>query len=198
VTEVSDGLYLWLHQRNGPDPPVLHRVDLQRVRGRLAELGVADPADMAPYLAGLQRTLWWVRQWFRFTEALPGEIEGRPVWLVEGRWPPGTLAFLLPERAELDRRPEGIQPEDLPDGVPWAVRLAVGRSDLLPRRLELLAIPGPRPVAAGPVEVITAIEFVEVELDGPVDPTAFFYQPANEGLIDLTDAMVKSLGSLRP
>jgi hypothetical protein len=198
VTEVSDGLYLWLHQRNGPDPPVLHRVDLQRVRGRLAELGVADPADMAPYLAGLQRTLWWVRQWFRFTEALPGEIEGRPVWLVEGRWPPGTLAFLLPERAELDRRREGIQPEDLPDGVPWAVRLAVGRSDLLPRRLELLAIPGPRPVAAGPVEVITAIEFVEVELDGPVDPTAFFYQPANEGLIDLTDAMVKSLGALRP
>jgi hypothetical protein len=53
-------------------------------------------------------------------------------------------------------------------------------------------------VAAGPVDVIMAIEFVEVEIDGPVDPTAFYYQPASEGLIDLTEAMVKSLGPLRP
>jgi hypothetical protein len=82
--------------------------------------------------------------------------------------------------------------------MPWAVRLAVGRGDLLPQRLEFLAIPGPRPVAAGPVDVIMAIEFVEVEIDGPVDPTAFYYQPASEGLIDLTEAMVKSLGPLRP
>lgn len=198
VTEVSDGLYLWLHQRNGPDPPLLYRADIRRVRGRLAEMDVADPTDTAPYLAGLQRTLWWVRQWFRFTEAVPGEIEGRPVWLVEGRWPAGMVVFLLPELAELDKRPGGLQPEDLPDGVPWAVRLAVGQSDLLPQRLEFLAIPGPRPVAAGPVDVVMAIEFVEVEIDGPIDPTAFYYQPASEGLIDLTDAMVKSLGPLRP
>jgi hypothetical protein len=198
VTEVSDGLYLWLHQRNGPDPPLLHRVDIRRVRGRLTEVGVADPTDTAPYLAGLQRTLWWVRQWFRFTEAVPEEIEGRPVWMVEGHWPPGMLALLLPELAELDKRPGGLQPEDLPDGMPWAVRLAVDRGDLLPQRLEFLAIPGPRPVAAGPVDVIMAIEFVEVEIDGPVDPTAFYYQPASEGLIDLTEAMVKSLGPLRP
>jgi hypothetical protein len=198
LTEVSDGLYCWLHQRNGPDPPLLHRVDLRRVRGRLAEIGVADPTDTAPYLAGLQRTLWWVRQWLRFTEALPGEIDGRPVWIVEGRWPPETLAILLPGLAGIENRPAGLQPEDLPDGLPWAVRLAVGRSDLLPQRLEFLAIPGARPVAAGPVDVIMAIEFVEIEIDGPVDPTAFYYQPATEGLIDLTDAMVKSLGPMRP
>jgi hypothetical protein len=198
LTEVSDGLYCWLHQRNGPDPPLLHRVDLRRVRGRLAEMGVADPTDTAPYLAGLQRTLWWVRQWLRFTEAVPGEIDGRPVWVVEGRWPPETLAILLPELAGIENRPAGLQPEDLPDGLPWAVRLAVGRSDLLPQRLEFLAIPGARPVAAGPVDVIMAIEFVEIEIDGPVDSTAFYYQPATEGLIDLTDAMVKSLGPMRP
>jgi hypothetical protein len=198
VTEVSDGLFCWLHKRNGPDRPQLHRIDLQRVRGRLTELGVADPADAAPYLAGLQRSLWWIRQWFRFTEAVPAEIEGRPVWLVEGRWPPGAVGLFLPALAEADKRPGGAQPEELPDGVPWIVRLAVGRSDLLPQRLEFLAIPGPRPVAAGPVEPIMAIEFLEIQLDGPVDPTAFYYQPASEELIDLTDVVVRTIGPLRP
>jgi hypothetical protein len=198
VTEVSDGLFCWLHRRNGPDPSQLFRIDLQRVRGRLTELGVADPADVAPYLAGLQRSLWWIRQWFRFAEAAPAEIEGRPVWIVEGHWPPGAVPLFPPARAEADKRPGGVQPEELPDGVPWIVRLAVGRSDLLPQRLDFLAVPGPRPVAAGPVEVIMALEFLEIELDGPVDPTAFYYQPASEELIDLTDALVRTIGPLRP
>jgi len=198
VTEVSDGLFCWLHQRNGPDPPLLYRVDIQRVRGRLAELGVADPNDTAAYLGGLQRTLSWIRQWFRFAEAVPGDIGGLPVWMVEGRWPPETLVSMLPQLAEADKRPGGIQPEDLPDGVPWMVRLAVGRSDLLPYRLEFLAIPGERPVAAGPPEVIMAIEFLEIEVDAAVDATAFYYQPASEELIDLTGVMLKTMAPMRP
>ena len=198
VTEVSDGLFCWLHQRNGPDPPLLYRVDIQRVRGRLTELGVADPSDTAPYLGGLQRTLWWVRQWFRFAEAVPGEIEGVPVWLVEGRWPPETLVSMLPQLKEAEKQPGGIRPESLPDGVPWMVRLAVRRSDLLPQRLEFLAIPGERPVSAGPPEVIMAIEFLEIEVGAAVDATAFYYQPATEELIDLTGVLVKTLAPMRP
>ncbi|MFM7137674.1 MAG: hypothetical protein ACKO1M_11485 [Planctomycetota bacterium] len=198
VTEVSDGLFCWLHQRNGPDPSLLYRIDIQRVRGRLTELGLADPNDTAPYLGGLQRTLWWNRQWFRFAGAVPGEIDGLPVWIVEGRWPPETLVSMLPQLADAAKRPGGVQPEDLPDGVPWMVRLAVGRSDLLPRRLEYLAIPGERPVAAGPPEVIMAIEFLEIEVDAPVDATAFYYQPATEELIDMTGTLVKTLQAMRP
>lgn len=198
VTEVSDGLFCWLHQRNGPDRPLLHRVDIQRVRGRLAELKVDDPSDTAAYLGGLQRTLWWVRQWFRFNAAVPGELNGLPVWVVEGRWPPGTLGTLLPQLAAAEKRPAGVQPEELPDGVPWNVRLAISQSDLLPHRLEFLAIPGDRPVTAGPLEVIMALDFMEIEIDGPVDATAFYYQPASEELIDLTDVVLRTMAPARP
>lgn len=198
VTEVSDGLFCWLHQRNGPDRPLLHRIDIQRVRGRLAELKVGDPSDTAPYLGGLQRSLWWIRQWFRFGAAVPGEVAGLPVWVVEGHWPPGTLGTLLPQLAAAEKRPDGVQPQELPDGVPWTVRLAISQSDLLPQRLEFLAIPGDRPVAAGPLDVIMALEFLEIEIDAPVDATAFYYQPASEELIDLTDVVLKTMAPTRP
>ena len=197
IAEISDGLFCWMHRRFGPNPTTLHRIDIQRVRSRLVELNSPDPADAARYLGGLQRVLFSARQWFAFVDAVPGELEGRPVWLVEGRWDPVPLAALQPTRAEAARQPGGIRPEQLPDGMPWAIRFAIGRSDLLPYRLEYLAIPGPRPVG-GTVEPIGVIDLVEIELNGPVDATAFFYQPATEGLIDITDPYVRMLGLMRP
>lgn len=196
ITEVSDGIFCWLHRRIGPDPAMLHRIDIQRIRNRLEELGAPDPADAAPYLGGLQRNLWWIRQWFRFQEAVVAEIEGRPVWIVEGRWQPEILKALLPDVAA---GPEGeIRPEQLPDGFPWAVRLAVGQSDLLPCRFEFLGVPGERPVAPAPPEPIAVVELLEIVLDGDVDATAFYYQPASEELVDITGQTVKTLGLMRP
>ena len=198
ITEVSDGIFCWLHRRIGPDPASLHRIDIQRVRSRLEELGAPDPADTAPYLGGLQRNLWWIRQWFRFQEAVAGDIEGRPVWIVEGRWQPEVLKFLLPDVVAA-AGPEGeISPEQLPDGFPWAVRLAVGQSDLLPARFEFLGVPGARPVAPTPPEPIVVVEFLEIVLDGDVDATAFYYQPASEELVDFTNQTVKLMGLMRP
>ncbi len=198
TTEVSDGLFFWSHRRISDAPPELQRIDIQRVRSRLEELKIPDPHETAPYLGGLQRFLGWTRQWFWFKEAVPGEIEGVPVWIVTGRTPPGVLALVIPELAEAAKKPDGIRPESLPDGWPWEVRMAVDRSDLLPRRLEFLGIPGTRPVPAGEIVPIAVIEFVEIELDGPVDSAAFFYQPATEGLIDITDHHIKLLAPLRP
>jgi len=198
ITEVCDGLFCWTDRREGEEPPTLHRVDVQRVRAQLEKLKAPDPADTAPYLGGLQRNLWWIRQWFQFTSASAAELDGRPVWVVEGTWPSASLPSLLPELAEAAGKPGGLQPEELPDGVPWAVRFTIGRDDLLPRRYEFLAIPGPRPVAAGPVEPIAVVDLLEIELNGPVDTTAFYYQPASEGLIDITDFWVSSLGLMRP
>ncbi len=198
ITEVSDGLFFWSHRRISDAAPELHRVDIQRVRSRLEELKVPEPQETAPYLGGLQRFLWWTRQWFWFKEAVPGEISGVPVWFVAGRTPQEALGQVMPELAEAAKQPGGIRPENLPDGWPWEVRFAVGRSDLLPRQVEFLGIPGKRPVAAAEVEPVAVIEFVEIEINGPVDHTAFFYQPATEGLIDLTDQHVKMMGKLRP
>ncbi len=198
IAEICDGLFCWLHRRAGPDPPTLHRIDVQRVRNRLEELGAVDPGDTAMYLGGLQRVLWSARQWFDFSEAVPGELEGRPVWFVEGRWNPLPLAALQPAQAEAARQPGGIRPDQLPDGMPWAIRFAIGRSDLVPYRLEYLAIPGPRPATGRDVEPIGVIDLVEIEFNASVDPTAFFYQPATEGLIDITDPYARMLGLMRP
>jgi hypothetical protein len=196
-TEVSDGLFCWTHRHNGEEPASLQRVDVRRVRSKLAELKAADAADGASYLGGLQRTIRLLRHWFRFSKATPVDLDGQPVWFVEGRWFSDFLPIVLPQLKDRAAAEGGIRASDLPDGMPWEVRIAIGRNDLVPRRIEWLAIPGPRPVSDGPLEPIAVMDFHDIEIDGPVDPTAFFYQPASEGLEDVTEMTVKSLGLMR-
>jgi len=197
LTEVSDGLFCWTHRHNGNEQATLQRVDVRRVRSRLAELKAPEAADGTVYLGGLQRTLRLLRHWFRFTQATPGDLDGVPVWIIDGNWPTELLTYVLPELKDRAATPEGIGPADLPDGTPWSVRLCISRNDLLPRRVEWLAIPGPRPVAAATPEPIAVMDLHDVELDGQVDATAFFYQPATEGLVDVTEMYVNGLGLMR-
>ena len=197
LTEVSDGLFCWMHQHNGEEPATLQRIDVRRVRGKLSALKAPDAADGTAYLGGLQRTLRLLRHWFRFSEATPGDLEGTPVWIVQGNWAPDHLGIVLPELKDRIKQPGGVGPADLPDGVPWSIRLSIGKSDLVPRRIEWLAIPGRRPVADATPEPIGVMDLHDVELNGPVDATAFFYQPATEGLIDITEMYVNGLGLMR-
>lgn len=197
VTEVCDGLFCWLHHDFGEEPARLERIDVRRIRARLAELGAPDAADGAAYLGGLQRSLRLLRHWMRFTKATPGDIDGQPVWIVEGRWPPENLALILPDMKDRITGPAGIRPADLPDGVPWEARLWIGRGDLLLHRVEWLAVPGPRPVDDSPPEPIAVLDLHDIEVGGSVDATAFFYQPATEGLADITEMQVKGLGLMR-
>jgi hypothetical protein len=41
------------------------------------------------------------------------------------------------------------------------------------------------------------LDLYDAEINGPVDATAFFYQPATEGLIDVTEMYVTTLGLMR-
>jgi hypothetical protein len=41
------------------------------------------------------------------------------------------------------------------------------------------------------------MDFHDAEIDGPIDPTAFFYQPASAGLMDVTEREVNSLQLMR-
>jgi outer membrane lipoprotein-sorting protein len=197
VTEVCDGLFCWLYRHLGQEPARLERIDVRRIRARLAELKAPDAADGAAYLGGLQRVLRLVRHWLRFTKATPGDLDGQPVWIVEGSWPPENLALILPELKDRVAGGAVPGPADLPDGVPWEVRFWIGRGDLLLRRVEWLAVPGVRPVTDAAAEPIAVLDLHDIEVGGPVDATAFFYQPATEGLIDITDMQVKGLGLMR-
>jgi hypothetical protein len=198
LLEVCDGLFAWSYKRTGPQPPYLERLDVRRIRERLRQLKIADETAISPYLGGIQRTLALVRDWFRFVAVEPVAIDDLPVWRIEGRWHPEALMLLLPAQKEAIMQPGGVRAEDLPDGMPWSVRLSIGKRDLFPFRIEWLAIPGRRPVAGREPEPIAVLELYEVRLGEPVDAAAFVYKPAIEGLIDLTDTHVKHVGPLRP
>jgi len=198
LVEVCDGLFAWTFRHYGTDPPQLERLDVRRVREKLGQLQAPEPVTASPYLGGLQRSFSSLRQWFRFVSAEPAEIDGLPVWVVAGRWNPDWLNAILPDLAAAARRPGGITPAELPDGLPWSVRFCIGRGDMVPYRVEWLALPGPRPIAGGEAETVAVLDLQEVRIGGPVDAGAFVYRPAAEGLIDMTDAHVAGLGLMRP
>lgn len=197
--EVCDGLFCWTYRRNGPETAVLQRVDVRRVLDQLGQLRAPEGVDPAPYLGGLPRMLWLLRESFRFNAATAADFGGTSVWVVEGAWVPERLAVLLPDCAAQAKQPDGVAAAALPDGMPWRIRLAIGRNDLLLRRVEWLGIPGPRPVAAAAVpEPIAVLDIDEPQRGGPVDTAGFFYQPATAGLMDVTEQHVKTLYLMRP
>lgn len=198
LLEVSDGLFAWSYRRIGPQPPQLERLDVRRIRDRLHQLKPADDAAISPYLGGVQRTLALLRDWFRFTTVEPATIDQLPVWRIEGRWCGECLAALLPALKDAATKPEGITAAELPDGMPWSVRLSIGKRDLFPFRIEWLAIPGRRPVTGREPEPVAVLELYDVRLGEPVDAAAFVYKPATEGLIDFTETRVKHLVPMRP
>ncbi len=198
LLEVSDGLFAWSYRRIGPQPPQLERLDVRRIRDRLRQLTPADDAPISPYLGGVQRTLALMRDWFRFTTVEPGAIDDLPIWKIEGRWCGECLALLLPSHKDAARKPGGITAAELPDGMPWGVRLSIGKRDLFPFRVEWLAIPGRRPVADREPEPVAVLELYDVRLGEPVDAAAFVYKPAIEGLQDFTETRVKHLTPMRP
>lgn len=198
LLEVCDGLFAWSYRRIGPQPPQLERLDVRRIRERLHQITATDDAPASPYLGGVQRTLSLVRDWFRFQTVEATTIDDLPVWRIDGRWCGECLALLLPSHKDAALKPGGITAAELPDGMPWSVRLSIGKRDLFPFRIEWLAIPGRRPVASQEPEPVAVVELYDVRLGEPVDAAAFVYKPAIEGLIDLTDTRVKHLAPLRP
>lgn len=198
LLEVCDGVFGWSYKRLGTNQPQLERIDVRRVREKLEQLQVIDRLGASPYLGGIQRSLALLRQWFRFDAVESATIDDVAAWSVMGHWHADSLAALLPEQAEAIKAAGGIAPAQLPDGMPWSVRLSIGKRDLFPFRIEWLAIPGRRPVTDAPPEPIAVLELYDIQLGGPVDASAFVYRPAIEGLIDITDGYVSSLTPLRP
>ncbi|MEI6239996.1 MAG: hypothetical protein WCR51_06380 [Planctomycetia bacterium] len=198
LLEVCDGLFLWNYRKLGMQPASVQRVDVQRVYEHLEKLKIGQRPSDGPYLGGIQRMLALVREWFRFTTVTADDLDGMPVWTADGTWNKPLLAGILPEKAEAINGTAGITAADLPEGMPWSVRLSIGRRELFPFRIEWLAIPGPRPVTATTPEAVAVFELYDVQLGEPIDTTAFVYKPAIDGLIDVTDQHLRELAPPRP
>jgi hypothetical protein len=199
--EVCDGVNLWSYRRWGEHPPEVHRVDVARVRQRVEKITHVNGSDapaITQHIGGVQRIITWLREWFFFDRAESAEIDGVPVWLVEGHWHPQQAARIFPELAERIDAEGTVPPDGLPDGVPWSVRLTIGKSALFPFRIEYFAVPGERPVADPRVVTVGVFELYDVQLGGPVDQTEFIYSPASETVIDTTDGHLGNVFGPRP
>ena len=197
VLDVCDGLFAWNFRRIGQNPPQVERIDVRRIRERLDTLGISHRQDQSAYLGGIQRHLGLLRQYFRFTSITPAAIDELPVWRIEGTWDRDTLAWIDKEKAEAIKSEAGVAPNELPDGMPYSVRLSISKRELFPVRVEWLAVPGRRPTPPAPLQVIAMMELYDVRIGEPVDVSAFVYKPATEGLTDITDGTLPQVQPLR-
>lgn len=201
VLEVCDGASFWTYKRWGDNPSEVHRVDVPRVRQRvenITHVSGADAPAITQHIGGVPRILAWLREWFLFERAESAEIDGMPIWLVEGHWNPTQLTRMFPDLADQFDDDKRAPPEALPDGVPWSVRLSIGKRELFPFRIEYFAVPGERPVADPRVETVGVFELYDVRLGEPVDQTAFIYSPASDAVIDTTNSHLGSIFGPRP
>lgn len=198
--EVSDGVAFWSFEKHGDLAPSINRVDLRSVRRKLEGFGPfsGDTVTLTPHLGGIQQILSRLREWFRFDRVESAMLGGEPAWTVEGRWNPEGLARVVPDRLR-ERVVDGsLEPSDLPEGMPWTVRVILGKRDLFPNRIEWFAVPGPRPATDDRLQVVGLLEFHEVHIGGSVDASAFVYRPAADGLSDATAAFLEGVHPLRP
>jgi hypothetical protein len=198
LLEVCDGLAFWSYQKNADLAPTVHRVDARRVRAALApaqgQQGQSVTSEAITHqLGGVQRTLSLIRERFRFAAVEPSEIDGMPIWRIEGRWDRDELVRAVPE---LKDHPADapIPPEALPKGLPWSVVLSLGKRELFPFRIEWFA----RAASGGDLERVAVVELYDVRIGEAIDATAFVYKPAAEGLMDVTDAFIAAMRPQRP
>ena len=195
LLEVCDGLAFWSYQKNADLAPTVHRVDARRVRAALAPAqGPSVTSEAITHqLGGVQRTLALIRERFRFAAVESSEIDGMPIWRIEGRWDRDELVKVVPELKD-QPADAAIPPEALPKGLPWSVVLSLGKRELFPFRIEWFARAG----SGGGLDRAALVELYDVRIGEAVDATAFVYKPAADGLMDVTDAFIAAMRPQRP
>jgi hypothetical protein len=178
---------------------MVSRVDLRPVRQALANAaGMTDPPDRWLTLGGLPKLLDDLCQHFEFAPARRDTIGSVPVWLVEGTLNRRALAG-PPVAGETTNRPK---PGELPEQLPAAVSLVLGRDEplpLFPYRIEFLREQPPEPgqsrtSRAARRKPVVTLEFYEIRATTAIDPTQFEYHATDEELQDHTDQFIERLG----
>ena len=125
------------------------------------------------------------------------------MWIVRGQLHPLRLAGMLPEQRDAILAGKAVQFDKLPKHIPERAVVMIGRDDLFPYRIELwrrlkpekktLGIRSPPPVDT----LLLAVELYEVQLDVPLDPRQFAYNPGAVQPVDNTANFLRSIG-LKP
>jgi hypothetical protein len=198
LMDISDGRYLWRY-RKLRDDQVLERVDLWRVNQALEEAGrTREPGQIAlwPGLGGLARLLGGLNSAFDFVSIEQTDLWGQRAWKLGGQWKRGKLEKLLPRQEAAIREGKPADLSDLAEHLPDRVVLFLSAEDLFPHRIEFhrRTVEDSDEMPAGTDRLIACIDFLEVNLNLPVDPARFMYSPGNVVFTDETDKVLEKLG----
>ncbi|REK15806.1 MAG: hypothetical protein DWQ37_08285 [Planctomycetota bacterium] len=192
VQHVCDGSRLWtLEELDGNRD--LGTVDLVRLRrGQPSSKGQPPSPTMWLSLGGLPRLLVHLQEAFVFDKVVESNLDDLCVLSVEGKWTRGKLAAWLPDQRQAIEKGEQPNLGPLTPNVPHRVVLHVGCDDRFPYRIEYW---GPADGQGGAEKLMVVLELYEVQIDAPVDPAQFVFQPP-EGVTprDRTDEYMRRFG----
>ncbi len=199
--QVADGQSLWTRQEVLGRTTLSH-IDLTRLRRALKkqEATAISPNLAWMALGGLPKLIFGLGQWFEFGKIEEGKLERFPVWIMRGEWKRNKLADMLPDQRGQILAGEAADLSKLPAQLPERVVLMIGRDDLFPYRLEYWRHVAPPAKVIGVKKppavdtLIVAMELYEVQLDVPLDPRQFAYNPGDQPAVDQTPAFLQSLG----
>lgn len=203
LIQVCDGRYLWLY-RALPDGESLDRVDVASVVNALRDADNLPQPEFVgawPGLGGLPRLLRGLYHSFHFTQVETDEFQAKdsaggthpvPLWKLTGRWRPERLVFAIPSQKQKILAGEPVDLSALPEHVPDEVVVYLGQTTLFPLRIEYRrkAFEGAKP---GDCRYLLVMDWVEVNLNVPVDPNRFLYHP---GQLEVNDATQQFLNTL--
>ncbi len=127
-----------------------------------------------------------------------GRFGERPVWIVEGIWKPEKLIEAVPDQKSNIETGRPLDLKRLPAQLPERIVLSIGQTDLFPYRIEYLrrksnstASGAGQGGAAPGYRSIVSMEWFDVQINRPIDPQKFVYQPT--GWTDGTEVFLKTL-----
>jgi len=201
LRQVSDGENLWIY-REVFDNRLLERIDLAQVRK--STTGVTNDAggfNGSGWLStdGLPSLLGGLARSFHFSAAKETTLGEVPTIQLTGQWKPEILAKLLPTQKEKILAGKTADLSRLADQLPDQVVLWLGRTDLVPYRIDFRRRYPARhthfetlwPKRA---RTLVAMEFFEVRLNIPIDPATFTYHPGSVQPIDATESYLNRVG----
>lgn len=196
VQQISDGRFLWVAS-DLVDAPVLERVDLDRLRGPRGTSAYA--ATHAPLSAerdvaalGVPRLLENILHFYRLAPLRSAQLEGRPVWVVEGQWKAaedGTAA-------EGRRRDRDGKASHLPNYL----RIIIHQEDRILRRIEYLHVQTDRRSrSADPSQptyrTLAVIDFVESSFPQHLEEGLFDFPTGGDEVVDRSHPLMRYLDS---
>lgn len=196
LIQVCDGRYLWIY-RALPEGESLDRVDVASVVNALRDAdNLPQPGTVGawPGFGGLPRLLRGLYHDFQFTRTetdafqaqdTQGRIQEVPVWKVTGHWRPERLVTILPDQKGDLLQGKPVDLSALPEHVPDAVVVYLGQSTLFPLRIEYRRDSASR--------YLLVMDWVEVNLNVPIDPNRFLYQPGQVEVADITRQFLSTL-----